>query len=279
MLYAAAMTKPGSDELLRQNVFSSIHMSSRVKMGQVSISYPSCSFCGGTGKGGNRKVLQCSFSLYTNSSESFVVWYKKQDEPKGMLWLKSCCVRRGAECSAEATMPIELISKGCRGRCSYTLRFSNRGTAEEWYRSLRSESRKNTHGGSSGEPDEGYDPFSSDSGEESNPLDDIFSERTSSRRDQELTVTKPKRKISSPSFPKRHSPDNKTRTTTPRSSSPKKRFHIPSFTTAIMDRKVSLPSVNTVYTGSTVEGPSSPVIDSDALGRWSSWPVKVGGLS
>ena len=262
------MSKPGSDELLRQNVFSSIHMSTRVKMGQVSMSYPSCSFCGQTGKGGNRKVLQCNFSLYTNSSESFVVWYKKQDDPKGMLWLKSCCVRRGAECSAEATMPIELISKGCRGRCSYTLRFSNRGTAEEWYRSLRSESRKNASGGSTGADIDEYDPFSSDSGEESNPLDEIFSESPSSR---ELTLTKTRRQISSPSFPKRQSPDNKKQTT----ASSKKRFQIPSFTTAIIDRKVSLPVVSTV----TIEGPSSPVIDSDTMGRWSSWPVKVGGHS
>uniref|UniRef100_A0A1X7VL50 PH domain-containing protein n=1 Tax=Amphimedon queenslandica TaxID=400682 RepID=A0A1X7VL50_AMPQE len=270
------MSKPGSDELLRQNVFSSIHMSTQVKMGQVSMSYPSCSFCGKTGKGGSRKVRQCYFSLYTNSSESFVVWYKKQDgEPKGMLWLKSCCVRRGAECSAEATMPIELISKGCRGRCSYTLRFSNRGTAEEWYRSLRSESRKNGSGGSTGADIDEYDPFSSDSGEDSNPLDEIFSESPSSR-EQGLTVTKTRRKISSPSFPKRQSPDNKKQT--PGSS--KKRFQIPSsFTAAIIDRKVSLPAVSTVYSGSAIEGPSSPVFDSDIMGRWSSWPVKVGGHS
>ena len=131
--------KMGSEEL-RQEVFSSIHLSSLVKSTQASITYPSCSFCGGglvSFKGSpKRKVALCQLTLYTNTSESFVVWYKKQDEPKGMLWLGSYCVRKGQESA------IELISRSCRGRCSYTLKFSAAGTSDEWYRLLKQESRK-----------------------------------------------------------------------------------------------------------------------------------------
>lgn len=131
----------GSEEL-RQNVFSSILMSTKLKNSQVSLTYPSCSFCGGGGGSGakgfpKRKSLLCQLSLYVNPSESFIVWGKKQDEPKGMLWLRSCCVRRGQEEGA-----VELISRGCRGRCSYTIKLSTSFVADEWYRSLRGESRR-----------------------------------------------------------------------------------------------------------------------------------------
>lgn len=129
----------GSEEL-RQEVFSSIHLSSLLKSTQASVAYPSCSFCGGgsvSSKGSpKRKVALCQLTLYTNSSESFVVWCKKQDEPKGMLWLGSYCVRKGQESA------IELISRSCRGRCSYTLKFSNTPTSDEWYRLLKQESRR-----------------------------------------------------------------------------------------------------------------------------------------
>lgn len=129
----------GSEEL-RQNVFSSILMSTKLKSTQASVTYPSCSFCGGylSGKGSpKRKSLLCQLSLYVNPSESFIVWGKKQDEPKGMVWLRSCCVRRGQEEGG-----IELISRGCRGRCSYTIKLSNSFVADDWYRSLRAESRR-----------------------------------------------------------------------------------------------------------------------------------------
>ena len=131
----------GSEEL-RQNVFSSILMSTKLKSSQVSLTYPSCPFCGGGGGSGakgspKRKSLLCQLSLYVNPSESFIVWGKKQDEPKGMLWLRSCCVRRGRE---DGT--VELISRGCRGRCSYTVKLSTSFVADEWYRSLRGESRR-----------------------------------------------------------------------------------------------------------------------------------------
>lgn len=129
----------GSEEL-RQNVFSSILMSTKLKSTQASVTYPCCSFCGGSlsGKGSpKRKSLLCQLSLYVNPSESFIVWGKKQDEPKGMLWLRSCCVRRGQEEGG-----IEMISRGCRGRCSYTIKLSTAFVADDWYRALRGESRR-----------------------------------------------------------------------------------------------------------------------------------------
>lgn len=132
-----------STEELRQNVFSSIHMSTLAKSVQTSITYPSCTFCGGTLVSGSsksspkRKSALCQLTLYTNSSESFIVWYKKQEEPKGMLWMRSCCIRKGLNDNT-----VELISRGCRGRCSYTLKFSSTHASDEWYRLLKQESRK-----------------------------------------------------------------------------------------------------------------------------------------
>lgn len=131
-----------SSEELRRSVFSSIHMSSLLRTTHSSITYPSCSFCGGSAinsrSSPKRKVALCQLSLHTNPSDSFIVWYKKQDEPKGMLWLRSCCVKKGQENT------IELISRGCRGRCSYTLKFACLSTNEEWYRLLKQEARKTT---------------------------------------------------------------------------------------------------------------------------------------
>lgn len=254
------MMKAGTEELLRQNVFSSIHMSTEVKSGQASICYPICSFCGGMATGSKkteRKVATFQLSLYTNSSESFVVWSKKPEEPKGMLWLRSCCIRRGSDTEG---MPIELISKGCRGRCSYTLRFTRRPVAEEWYRCLRQESRKSS-------PEESDDPFSSDSGEESNPLDSILSETHLDLVSEEPRIQT--RKISTPDTrQKSNSPDGISSKKKTKKS--KNKFQIP-FSSSIMDRKVSLP-VSTSYTHTTVDSPASP--ETEALGRWS-WPVKV----
>ena len=110
-----------------------------VKSTQTVVTYPRCSFCGGmknSKSSAKRKVVLGQLSLYTNSSESFIVWCKKHDEPKGQLWLRSCCVRKGQEGA------IELISRGCRGRCSYTLKFAVPSASEEWYRLLRQESRR-----------------------------------------------------------------------------------------------------------------------------------------
>ena len=269
-----------SDELLRQNVFSSIHMSTEVKTDQVSIGYPTCSFCGGLErKSSGRKVAACLISLYTNSSDSFVVWSKKQDEPKGMLWLQSCCIRRGVDTEG-GTLPIELISKGCRGRCSYTLRFPRKSLAEEWYRSLKLESRKNS-AASGGDTD----LFSSDSsGDESHPLDTIMSDtHLELRYDQASIRTSSNRRSSSPILPKHHytinTDDSTIKPISNSTSSSKskhkkaKGFRIP-FTTSIMDRKVSLPTQTpSGYTQSTINTLNSPA-DSETLGRWS-WPVKV----
>jgi len=155
------MGKPGAEEL-RQNVFSSIHMSTAVKSTQTSITYPSCTFCGGSLKGSpKRKVTLCQLTLYTNSSEPFVVWFKKQDEPKGLLWLRSCCVIKGQEST------IELISRGCRGRCSYTLKFAAQSVSDEWYRMLKQESRRMPTIG---------DELLSDMECDSAPLDSILTE-------------------------------------------------------------------------------------------------------
>ena len=132
-----------SSEELRQNVFSSIHMSSLAKTTQANITYPSCTFCGGTLVSGSskgspkRKSALCQLSLYTNSSESFIVWHKKVEEPKGILWMRTCCIRKGLKDNA-----VELISRGCRGRCSYTLKFSSCQVSDEWYKLLKQESRK-----------------------------------------------------------------------------------------------------------------------------------------
>lgn len=118
-------------------------MSTLAKSVQAGITYPSCTFCGGTLVSGSsksspkRKSALCQVTLYTNSSESFIVWYKKQEEPKGMLWMRSRCIRKGLDVNT-----VELISRGCRGRCSYTLKFSSSRVSEEWYKMLKQESRK-----------------------------------------------------------------------------------------------------------------------------------------
>lgn len=115
-------------------------MSSLVRTSHASVAYPSCSFCGGCAinskSSPKRKVALCQVSLYTSVSDSFITWYKKQEEPKGMLWVHSCCVRRGTDNN------VELISRGCRGRCSYTLKFGTLSASEEWYKLLKQESRK-----------------------------------------------------------------------------------------------------------------------------------------
>ena len=243
----------GSEEMLKQSVFSSIHMSSVVKTSQVSLSYPCCSFCGGMVPGKTeRKVAVFQASLYTNASEPFIVWYKKQEEPKGILWLRSSCVRRGTATEGQI-IPIELISKGCRGRCSYTLKFTTRALTEEWYRLLKQESRRMS-------PAECEDPFSSDNGEDSNPLDTIFSETTPT-----TTTNSPERKLVSvlSSSPPKYTPTSKPVQAKKKLSTKKKNgFRIP-FTSSIVDRKISLPSSVDL---------TSP--DDDAIARWS-WPVKV----
>ena len=270
------------DELLRQNVFSSIHMSTSIKSNQVSVSYPMCSLCGGAMSGtvnkkpSARKVAVFQITLYTNSSESFVVWGKKTEEPKGILWLRSCCVRRGSDAEGNCDMPIELLSKGCRGRCSYTLRFSSRIVAEDWYRLLKQESRKST-------PMEDDDPFSSDSGEEdASPLDRILSDTRigdcSLDGEQVLYQQSPSnRRISAPTMKSTKynssvSADNNLLS----GSLPQRKlsgkmggFRLPF--SQLTDRKISLPTASQCHPNNGHAG----ILESPAeLERWS-WPVKV----
>ena len=247
-----AMVKQGSEDMLRQSVFSSIHMSSELKTGQVSLGYPRCTFCGGMtlGKKSNaaRKTTLCQLSLYTNSSESFVVWYKKMDEPKGILWLRSCCVRRGA--NTDGIMPIELISRGCQGRCSYTLRFSQRRSAEEWYQLLRREARRN-------DSVDGDDPFNSgDSGDECNPLQSILSDiPEDSSSEDSFSRTSPTQSATS------------TRSPSPSKKPPGKTKHFRLPFSHMKERKVGLPNSSSMP--STRDTPSSP---ETGISRWS-WPA------
>ena len=55
-----------------------------------------------------------------------------------MLWMRTCCVQKGME--SENT--VEIISRGCRRRCSYTLTFFSNGDKEKWYRLLKQESKE-----------------------------------------------------------------------------------------------------------------------------------------
>lgn len=154
-------------------------MSTKLKSSQASLTYPSCLFCGGNSRGGKgspkKKSVPCQLSLYVNPSESFIVWGKKQDEPKGMVWLRSCCVRRGQEEGA-----IELISRGCRGRCSYTIKLSTAYMADDWYRCLRLESRR--------APTVGEDVSTDEDDRMTATLDAILTEMAPSSISDSLTV-------------------------------------------------------------------------------------------
>ena len=262
-------------------MFSSIHMSTSIKCNQVSVSYPSCSLCCGLATSGTankkataRKMAVFQITLYTNSSESFVVWGKKTEEPKGILWLRSCCVRRGIDAECAGNMPIELLSKGCRGRCSYTLRFSSRIVAEDWYRLLKQESRKRT-------PMEDDDPFSSDSGEEDvSPLDRILSDTRldvcASEGELLYQQSPMNRRISTPTIkPSKHYSNNSSNPDLLSSSLPQRKlsgktspFRLP----FINDRKSSLPTKQCYPSNNT----NHSLLESPAteLERWS-WPVKV----
>lgn len=260
------MVKPGSEEL-RQNVFSSIHMSTLVKNMQATVSYPCCSFCGGASVKGSakRKVVLCQLSLYTNPSESFVVWYKKLEEPKGLLWLRSCCVQRGQEGA------VELISRGCRGRCSYTLKFAAPSAIEEWYRLLRQESRRTANIG---------DELQTDG--DSSSLDSVLTEMTPSSSEvyseddencdefdcRSLQTNQPSlvNESAAKPIPKKLKPKRKIKSV-PILCSP---FQ------GLSRRKHSLP-MNSSYTSSTqtiMPLESIENVHEDSVSRWS-WPLRV----
>jgi len=129
---------PGADEMLRQNVFSSIHMSTRLKSEVVQLVEPICSMCGMSKGPPKKKTRSYHFSVYTNCSEPFVVWFKKSEEPKGMLWLRSFTIRRS---STEANV-LELVSKTCHFKCAYKIKLSSSNKVGEWYQLLKDESRR-----------------------------------------------------------------------------------------------------------------------------------------
>lgn len=126
-----------ADEMLRQSVFSSIHLSSRLKSDVVQLSTPLCSNCGVNKATNKKKPRSYYLSIYTNDSEPFVVWFKKREEPKGILWLRNYIVRRTSNADE-----LELVSRGCPFKCAYKIKLSSSNNTSEWYQLLRDESRR-----------------------------------------------------------------------------------------------------------------------------------------
>ncbi len=257
-------------------------MSSLVRTAQASITYPSCSFCGGCAinpkSSPKRKVALCQISLYTSVSDSFIIWYKKQEEPKGILWLHSCCIRRGQESN------IELISRGCRGRCSYTLKFATPSASEEWYRLLKQESRKTPSFGEdvSGEPTingSASDITSLDSMlTEISPLSSItelnyYSESDENSDDGSIVST------TTLTCPETISKSKKKSRSNPSKVKVKSVFSLQSLSRSKKPNHTTLSSsvsVNTVKVAplETISSTSQSTPDFDNWGRWS-WPLKA----
>ena len=127
-----------ADEMLRQSVFSSIHLSSRLKCDIVQLFTPLCSNCGVNKASSKKKPGSYYLSIYTNKSEPFVVWCKKREDPKGILWLRNYAVRKSSNDCNE----IELVSKGCPFKCTHKIKLANSNRTSEWYQLLRDESRR-----------------------------------------------------------------------------------------------------------------------------------------
>ena len=127
-----------ADEMLRQSVFSSIHLSSRLKCDIVQLSTPLCSNCGVNKASSKKKPGSYYLSIYTNKSEPFVVWCKKREDPKGILWLRNYAVRKSSNDGNE----IELVSKGCPFKCTHKIKLASSNKTSEWYQLLRDESRR-----------------------------------------------------------------------------------------------------------------------------------------
>lgn len=287
-----------STEELRQNVFSSIHMSTLAKTMQANVTYPSCTFCGGTLVSGSskgspkRKSALCQLSLYINSSESFIVWYKKQEEPKGLLWMRSCCVRKGLNDNT-----VELISRSCRGRCSYTLRFSSSHASDEWYKLLKQESRKIPSLGdelfSSLDVDEGYlaslDSMLTDTSPLSILNEVLYENHQNSENQEEMQrIEVPNDQVTtlqhSPTPSPKSSPKSKTKTPKSKSGrSNKKSSPVicnPLQGLSSKSRKVSVIPISSSYNSNNaaVESSGNPLengtSDTPSDTRWS-WPMKV----
>ncbi len=266
-----------STEELRQNVFSSIHMSTLAKSIHAGITYPSCTFCGGTLVNGSsknspkRKSALCQLTLYTNSSESFIVWYKKQDEPKGILWMRSFCIRKGLDDNT-----VELISRGCRGRCSYTLKFSSSHASEEWYRLLKQESRKIPSLGDELQfsVDEGYLASLDSMLTDTSPLS-VLNEALYNSDDD--TENNRESKESKDQVAPLHHHQSPTSSLKSKNKSVKSKLISP-LQGLTKHKKVSVTSISSSFSSSTV-GSVNPLdcienIPSDDFSRWS-WPMKV----
>lgn len=275
-----------STEELRQNVFSSIHMSTLAKRIQAGITYPSCTFCGGTlvssssKSSPKRKSALCQLTLYTNSSESFIVWCKKQDEPKGMLWMRSCCIRKGLSDNT-----VELISRGCRGRCSYTLKFSSTHTSDEWCKLLKQESRKIPCLGDelpASLEDEGYLASLDSMLTDISPLS-VLNDVLHGSSDEEDTENKEDSRESESQdkiAPLRHSSPTSTRTKTSKSKTVKNKLKsnpvisLQGLSLSSKSKKVSVIPISSSFSNSTVNSLDSIENSDDYLSRWS-WPMKA----
>ena len=126
-----------AEEMLRQSVFSSIHLSSRLKSDVVQLSTPLCSNCGVNKATSKKKAGSYYLSIYTNNSEPFVVWFKKREDPKGILWLRNYTVRKCSDANE-----LELVNKGCPFKCAHKIKLSTSSRTSEWYQLLRDESRR-----------------------------------------------------------------------------------------------------------------------------------------
>lgn len=126
-----------AEEMLRQSVFSSIHLSSRLKSDVVQLSTPLCSNCGANKATNKKKPGSYYLSIYTNNSEPFIVWFKKREDPKGILWLRNYTVRKCSDANE-----LELVSRGCPFKCAHKIKLSSSCRTSEWYQLLRDESRR-----------------------------------------------------------------------------------------------------------------------------------------
>ena len=257
-------------------------MSTLARKVQAGITYPSCTFCGGTLVSSSSKnspkrksYALCQLALYTNSSESFVVWWKKQDEPKGMLWMRSCCIKKGLD---ENT--VELISRGCRGRCSYTLKFSSSRACDEWCRLLKQESRKIPCLGDelpASLEDEGYLASLDSMLTDTSPLN-VLNEVLHGSSDEEDTENQEETESQDQITPlQRHTSPTQTTTKTSKSKTVKNKLKsnpvISLQGLSSKSKKTSVIPISSSFSNSSVNS-TLPLdsIENDA--RWS-WPMKA----
>lgn len=193
-----------------------------------------------------------------------------------MLWMRSCCVRKGLD---ENT--VELISRSCRGRCSYTLKFSASRASDDWYRLLKQESRKIPSVGDElpSSLDEGYlaslDSMLTDTSPLS-VLNEVLHGNDSENQEDNTTQDQ---------VAPTHSPPTSTKSKTPKSKTFKSNkkstvIYNPLQGLSSKNRKVSVIPISSSFSNSTV-GTVEPLdsldpapTDADYLSRWS-WPMKA----